>query len=211
MGAFHRHRTRLNLVVRPLEQASTRRTQCAGNASLLYAASRHTSTLRCGKIVGRKSREKKLRTQRRGSENAPMVVTRRPPGLRKMSEVLVDVSEPLLRGLDAAADPANYHAALLLGAALWNASAPGSPLGGAAAKLKVLAEIRKRSPAADAPEIERRCDEVMERARDLYPDEVRIIVNVQVDAGSDGRCHINVASAGSHTPGTTRPGATHPA
>jgi hypothetical protein len=155
--------------------------------------------------VGRKSREKKLRTQRRESGNAPAVVTRRPPGLRKMSEVLVDVSEPLLRGLDAAADPANYHAALLLGAALWNASAPGSPVGGVAAKQKVLAGIRKRSPATDAAEIERLCDEVMERARDLYPDEVRIIVDVQVDPRSDGRCDINVASAGSHPRGTARP------
>jgi len=147
--------------------------------------------------VGRKSREKKLRAQKRRSGTAPVVVTRRPPGLRKMAEVLVDVAEPLVRDLDLAADPANYEAALLLGAALWNASVPGSPVGGAAEKQKVLAEIWKRSPAADAAEVERLCDEVMERARDLYPDEVRIIVGVQVDWGSDGRYHINVASAGS--------------
>ncbi len=155
--------------------------------------------------MGRKSREKKRRTQRRGSGNALVDVTRRRPGLRKMSEVLLDVSEPLLRGLDAAADPANYHAALLLGAALWNASAPSSPVGGAATKEKVLTEIRKRSPAADALEIERRCDEVMERARVLYPDEVRIILDVQVALRSDGRCDINVASAGSHPRGTAQP------
>jgi hypothetical protein len=154
--------------------------------------------------VGRKSREKKLRTKRRGSGDAPAAVARRPPGLKKMSEVLLDVSEPLLRGLDAAADPDNYHTALLLGAALWNASAPSSPVGDAATKQKVLAEIRKRSPAADASEIARRCDEVMERARDLYPHEVRIIVEVRVKPRSDGRCDINVASAGTHTPRTTR-------
>lgn len=165
---------------------------------------RHPGTFAAEKIVGRKSREKKLRTQRCGSEDAPVVVTRRPPGLRKMSEVLVDVSEPLLRGLDAAADPGNYHAALLLGAALWNAGAPNSPVGGAEAKQKVLAGIRKRSPVADAPEIERRCDEVMERARVLYPDEGRIIVDVRVEPRGDGRCDINVASAGSHTRGTAR-------
>jgi hypothetical protein len=145
--------------------------------------------------MGRKSREKKVRTQVRRSETAPVVVTRRPAGLRKMSEVLVDVAEPLLRGLDLAADPANYEVALLLGAALWNASVPGSPLGAAAEKQKVLAEIRKRSPAADSDEVEHLCGEVMERARDLYPDEVRLIVGVQVDWGSDGRYHINVASA----------------
>lgn len=124
-----------------------------------------------------------------------MVVTRRPPGLKKMSEVLVDVAEPLLRGLDLAADPANYEAALLMGAALWNVSAPGCPVGSAAQKEKVLAEIRRRSPAADAAEVDRRCDEVMARARDLYPDEVRAIVGVQVSLKTDDRFHIDVASA----------------
>jgi hypothetical protein len=154
-------------------------------------------TLCCRKIVGRKSREKKLRTQMRRSGTAPVAVTRRPPGLRKMSEVLVDVAEPLLRGMDPAADPANYEAALLLGAALWNASVPGSPLGSAAEKEKVLAEIRKRSPAGDAPEVEHLCDQVMERARALYPHEARIIAGVHLSWESDRRCHINVASVGS--------------
>jgi hypothetical protein len=145
--------------------------------------------------MGRKSREKKLRSQLRRSGTAPVVVTRRPPGLKKMSEVLVDVAEPLLRGLDLVADPANYEAALLMGAALWNVSAPGCPVGSAAQQQKVLAEIRRRSPAADAAEVDRRCDEVMARARELYPDEVRAIVGVQVSLKTDGRYHIDVASA----------------
>jgi len=126
-----------------------------------------------------------------------VAVTRRPPGLRKMSEVLVDVAEPLLRGMDPAADPSNYEAALLLGAALWNASVPGSPLGSAAEKEKLLTELRKRSPAADAPEVEHLCDQVMKRARSLYPHEERIIRGVHLSWESDRRCHINVASVGS--------------
>jgi hypothetical protein len=145
--------------------------------------------------MGRKSREKKLRSQLRRSGAAPVAVALRPPGLKKMSEVLVDVAEPLLRGLDLAADPANYEAALLLGAALWNVSAPGCPVGNAAQKQKVLAEIRRRSPAADAAEVDRRCDEVMARAGEMYPDEVRAIVGVQVSLKTDGRYHIDVASA----------------
>ncbi len=147
--------------------------------------------------MGRKSREKKLRTKVRRSGTSPVNVTHRPPGSRKMSEVLVDVAEPLLRGMDAHADPANYEAALLLGAALWNVSATDSPVGGAAERQMVLTEIRKRSSAAGTPEVEHLCDEVMRRARALYPDEVRIIVDVQVDWRSDGRHIINVASAGS--------------
>lgn len=145
--------------------------------------------------MGRKSREKKLRLQLRRSGTAPVVVASRPPGLKKMSEVLVDVAEPLLRGLDLAADPANYEDALLMGAALWNVSAPGCPVGSAAQQRKVLAEIRRRSPAADAAEVGRRCEEVMARARELYPDEVRAIVGVQVSLKPDGRYHIDVASA----------------
>jgi hypothetical protein len=82
-----------------------------------------------------------------------------------------------------------------LGAALWNVSAPGCPVGNAAQKQKVLAEIRRRSPAADAAEVDRRCDEVMARAGEMYPDEVRAIVGVQVSLKTDGRYHIDVASA----------------
>lgn len=114
-----------------------------------------------------------------------------------MSEVLVDVAEPLLRGMEAGADPDKFEAALLLGAALWNVSAPDSPVGSAAEKKKMLAEIRKRSPAGDSPEVERLCDEVMRWARALYPDESRMIVDLQVDWRRDGRPVINVASAGS--------------
>jgi hypothetical protein len=117
-----------------------------------------------------------------------------------MSEVLLDVAEPLLRGLDVTTEPDNYHAALLLGAALWNASAPGSPIGGAMEKQTVMAEIRRRAPAVDAAEVEHLCDDVMERARALYPDEVRYIVGVQVDRGSDGRYHINVVSGRNSQP-----------
>ena len=147
--------------------------------------------------MGRKSREKKLRAKVHRSGTSPVVVSHRPPGLRKMSEVLVDVAEPLLRGMDTDVDPSNYEAALLLGAALWNASVPGSPIGGPAERQKVLAEIRKRSSVGGTPEVEHLCDEVMRRARALYPDEMRMIVDVQVDWGSDSRHVINVASAGS--------------
>lgn len=148
--------------------------------------------------MGRKSREKKLRTLMRESGTAPVVATRQTsPGLRKMSEVLLDVAEPMLEDPDLPDDPDTFKATLNLVAALWNASRPGVPDGGKAEKQKILDRMRDFALAPVPPEVERQCDEVMDRARSRYPDEDQLIVGVQVTVGSDDRYYINVATVAS--------------
>ncbi len=139
--------------------------------------------------MGRKSREKKRRRAEFRRSGTGGVA-----GEEKMSEVLVDVVAPLLRDMSPSSGPDNYQALLLLGAALWNASRPGSSFGTEAAKQRIFTEIRSLTPRGDRSEVERLCSGVIERAKLLYPDTARLIVGVEVAVGIDDRLHVNVTS-----------------
>lgn len=94
----------------------------------------------------------------------------------KMSEVLVDLALPLLRGVPGA-DNDDYEMTYKLVAALWNASrVPNEEV-----RAKVLAELMDMAEdEAEAAELEALFRQVIARAERLYPRLDRLIERVEV-------------------------------
>ena len=110
----------------------------------------------------------------------------------KMSEILVDFAEPLLRELTLPKDRLAFEAALKISALLWNAAIDPHEGG----HRRLYARLGEMVGSAPGPELEEIFDAMIVRGRALYPGLERMIARVEVAVASDGRCHVNVASVG---------------
>lgn len=138
--------------------------------------------------MGRRNR----RSDREAGADRPEVRVRTgPQDGRRMSEVLHEVAEPLFDGLRLPEHQLEFELALNIGAAAWNASL----LESRRKRGKALAEVKKSlRPPVSRQQLEMMIDRTYHRAMNLYPEERRSIVGVEVVLGPEGRCHINVAS-----------------
>jgi hypothetical protein len=107
-----------------------------------------------------------------------------------MSMLLEDIAEPLLRELELPGDEAAFRLSLNLAAGIWNAQLLRDQAERTAALGELVATVRKVVPA----HVRIPFDEVLERARILYPDVRRRIASVDVAVGPEGECRINVGS-----------------
>ena len=109
-----------------------------------------------------------------------------------MSEVLVDVAQPLLKNLSYEDDREGYTGALNTAAALWNSRL----LPGVAGSGMVIAELKKVFGQPVPPEFDALFQEVLDRAELLYPGMDRMISRVEVVPNPGGGYTITVASIG---------------
>lgn len=109
----------------------------------------------------------------------------------KMSEVLLDFAEPLVRGLSLPEDREAFVAALKIAGVLWNeAVSPGK--GGSK---ELYARLNAATGGPRDPSMETLFDTVIARGRVLYPDLDRLLTGVHVEVGGDGDCTVRVISA----------------
>jgi hypothetical protein len=109
----------------------------------------------------------------------------------KMSEVLLDFAEPMLRGFSLPEDRETFVATLKIAGLLWNEAVAPGPDGSQALYARL-------SEAMDGPrdaEMEKVFDAVIARGRLLYPNLDRLITGVHVSVGADGDCTVRVISA----------------
>jgi hypothetical protein len=109
----------------------------------------------------------------------------------KMSEVLMDFAEPLVRELSLPEDREAFVATLKVCSLLWNEAVFPSPGGSRELYDRLNAEMGTPSD----PDTELLLDAVIARGRLLYPDLNRLITAVDVDIASDGHCTVRVVSA----------------
>lgn len=109
----------------------------------------------------------------------------------KMSEVLMDFAEPLVRGLSLPEDREEFVAALKIAGVLWNEAVLPSPGGSE----ELYARLNAATGGPRDPGMERLFDTVIARGRLLYPDLDRLITGVQVEVEGDGNCTLRVISA----------------
>jgi hypothetical protein len=120
------------------------------------------------------------------------LAARRRAGEPKMSEVLVDIAQPLLRNLPDEDDREGYTGALNTAAALWNARL----LPGVAGSAQALAELKKVFGEPVPSEFDALFREVLDRAELLYPGLDRVISRVEVVPNAGGGFTVTVASIG---------------
>jgi hypothetical protein len=109
----------------------------------------------------------------------------------KMSEVLLDFAEPLVRELSLPEDSDTFVAALKVASVLWNeAVRPGK--GGSK---ELYARLNDAMGSPPDPGMEKLFDTVIARGRLLYPDLDRIIASVHVGIDDEGGCTVRVISA----------------
>lgn len=109
----------------------------------------------------------------------------------KMSEVLLDFAEPLVRGLSLPEDRDVFAAALKVAGLLWNEAVSPRPGGSKA----LYDKLNDALGGPRDPDMEKLFDAVIARRRLLYPDLDRIITSVHVSVGGDGDCTVRVISA----------------
>jgi hypothetical protein len=109
----------------------------------------------------------------------------------KMSEVLLDFAEPLVRGLSLPEDRKAFVAALKTAGLLWNEGVVPSPDG----RKKLYAALHEVMGGPPDREMERLFDTMIGRGRRLYPDLDRLITGVHVEIDDNGDCTVRVLSA----------------
>jgi hypothetical protein len=109
----------------------------------------------------------------------------------KMSEVLLDVAEPMLRGFSLPEDREPFVAALKIAGLLWNEAVSPRPGG----SRELYARVNDAVGGPPDPGMEKVFDAVIARGRLLYPDLDRIITGVHVSIDDEGRCTVKVLSA----------------
>lgn len=109
----------------------------------------------------------------------------------KMSEVLLDFAEPMLRGFSLPEDREAFVAALKIAGLLWNEAVVPGPGG----SKELYARLNDAMDGPPEPGMEKLFDAVIARRRLLYPDLDRIITGVHVSMDDDGRCTVRVLSA----------------
>jgi hypothetical protein len=133
------------------------------------------------------------RKLRRGVQRAGKLDARRLPsgaGEQKMSELLVDIAEPLLRGLSLPKDEPEYRLALSFAAAIWNATTHPTDV----ERRRALSQLFVLAGEPLPPSARRMAAEVYKRGRHLYPDDNRVISGVEFIRQKGGRYLLNVAS-----------------
>jgi hypothetical protein len=136
--------------------------------------------------MGSRSRRRAARARTRPGL-PPTVLT---VGLRMMSELLTDVAAPLLASLKLPDNEPEIRVAITLAAALWNVSLIRDD----ALRARSLEDCRRLSAPVMPAEWDELLDEVVERARRLYPGEDREIIGVEIDVEGT-RCDIRVLSS----------------
>lgn len=109
----------------------------------------------------------------------------------KMSEVLLDFAEPLVRGLSLPEDRKAFAAALKVAGLLWNEAVSPGPGG----SKELYSKLSDAMAGPRDPGMEKLFDAVIARGRLLYPHLDRIITSVHVSVGGDGDCTVRVISA----------------
>jgi hypothetical protein len=109
----------------------------------------------------------------------------------KMSEVLLDFADPLLRGFSLPEDRETFVAALKIASVLWNeAVRPGKH-----GANELYATLNDAVGAPRDPDMEKIFDAMIARGRLLYGNLDRIITGVHVDVDGNGQCTVRVISA----------------
>jgi hypothetical protein len=109
----------------------------------------------------------------------------------KMSEVLLDFAEPLVRGLSLPEDRGAFAAAVKVAGLLWNEAVSPSPGG----SRELYAKLNEAIGSPPDPAMEKLFDTVIARGRLLYPNLDRLITSIHVSVGGDGDCNVRVISA----------------
>lgn len=109
----------------------------------------------------------------------------------KMSEVLLDFAQPLVRGLSLPEDRGAFAAALKIAGLLWNEAVSPTPGG----SQELYGKLNDAMGGPPDPGMEKLFDTVIARGRLLYPDLDRLITGVHVSVGGDGDCNVRVISA----------------
>jgi hypothetical protein len=109
----------------------------------------------------------------------------------KMSEVLLDFAEPLLRGMSLPEDREAFVASLKVAGLLWN-EAVLADKGGSS---ELYARLNAAIGSPRDPDMEKLFDAMIVRGRLLYPDLDRVITGVEVRVDDDGQCIVRVLSA----------------
>jgi hypothetical protein len=109
----------------------------------------------------------------------------------KMSEVLMDFAEPLVREMSLPEDREAFVATLKLCGLLWNEAVLPGDGGGK----ELYARLNGAMGIPSDPDTERLLDAVIARGRLLYPDLDRLITAVHVSIEHDGHCTVRVVSA----------------
>lgn len=107
-----------------------------------------------------------------------------------MSEVLVDIAEPMVEGLTLPREEGAYRTGLMLAAAIWNASR----LKNERERAKALAEVKETGATPMPEELRTLCESVYERARRYGSGHRKSILDVDVVCGAN-ECRVNVVSA----------------
>lgn len=109
----------------------------------------------------------------------------------KMSEVLMDFAEPLVRGLSLPEDREAFVAALKVASLLWN-EAVRQGKGGSE---ELYATLHDTMGGPRDPGLEKLFDAVIARGKLLYPDLDRLVTSVHVSVDDEGGCTVRVISA----------------
>jgi hypothetical protein len=109
----------------------------------------------------------------------------------KMSEVLLEFAEPLVRGLSLPEDRKAVVAALKIAGALWNEAARPLPGG----RTQLYARLSDAVGGTRDADMDRLFDLMIARGRRLYPHLDRLVTAVDVEVEDDGRCIVRVLSA----------------
>jgi hypothetical protein len=108
----------------------------------------------------------------------------------KMSEVLMDFAEPMVRGLSLPEDRDAFVVTLKITALLWNEAVSPGPGGSEA----LYASLSDAIGGPRAPDMEKLFDAMIARGRLLYPDLDQFITSVHVSVGGGGECTVRVIS-----------------
>ena len=159
-----------------------------------------------GSARNRRKREQRLRKRQEQRQYrrlvskldvAPKVLRRPPPGMAKMSDVLVAFAQPLLEGIPPDAPIVAYEAELLLGAMVWNFLVTLDREHDRKQDAVPILE-EQMGKVLDALSIGTRMSEddalaflqtLAARKRDLFPDERRLIGDVRAEFRGD-RVHV---------------------
>ncbi|WP_420125963.1 hypothetical protein [Longimicrobium sp.] len=109
----------------------------------------------------------------------------------KMSEVLLDFAEPMLRDFSLPEDRELFVATVKIAGLLWNEAV--RPRKGGTAEL--YAKLYQAAGGTRDPDMEKLCDAVIARGRLLYPHLDRLITGVHVTVEGDGECTVRVISS----------------
>ncbi|MDR1158903.1 MAG: hypothetical protein LBK75_11505 [Oscillospiraceae bacterium] len=107
--------------------------------------------------------------------------------LEKMSDILLDYAEPFLNTIDSD-NKDEYENAIMMAMAVWNCSVMGDTSKG-------RRKIRKlMKPIMSEGESRRVVQYMLERKRQMYPDNKRMMMNYELTEMPDGGFHLSVAS-----------------